>query len=255
MEKEFDKDELAVNDGKDGRPIYICHGNRVIDVSTSPLWAGGLHMGRHGAGKDLTVDIESAPHGLEVLERYPQAGRFNEKPGRTDAHLPESLSLFLARHPFFRRHPHPATVHFPIVLSACVTAFSILYALTGDHSFDKTSFYCLIGSLFFTPVAVVTGLLTWWINYMARRMRPTSIKQIMSLFMLIVLAVLFVWRIVSPDPMEVLVGRGLIYFALVLTLGPTAIVTSYYGGTLTFPLEKASREAPPSRTPHGPDKK
>ncbi len=240
MEKEFDERGLAANDGKEGRPAYICQGDRVIDVSASPLWAGGTHMGRHGAGKDLTVDIESAPHGLEVLDRYPQVGRLIRRPGPVDTHLPRSLSVFLSRHPFFKRHPHPATVHFPIVLSLCTTFFAILYALTGSHSFDQSSFHCLVGALFFTALAMITGLLTWWINYMARPMTAVTIKQILSMFMLVVLTVLFVWRIVSPDPMAALGGTGLLYFVLSLSVGPASVVTSYYGATLTFPLEKAA---------------
>ena len=74
MEKEFDAETLSKNDGKEGRPTYISHGGRVVDVSASSLWKGGIHMGRHGAGKDLTVDIGGAPHGTEVLDRYPQVG-------------------------------------------------------------------------------------------------------------------------------------------------------------------------------------
>lgn len=31
--KEFDEEALSQHDGKDGRPCYIAHGGRVIDVS------------------------------------------------------------------------------------------------------------------------------------------------------------------------------------------------------------------------------
>jgi len=53
----------------------------------------------------------------------------------------------------------------------------MLYVLTGSTSFDQTAFYCLIGALLFTPPAILTGLLSWWVNYMARPMRPVTIKK------------------------------------------------------------------------------
>ncbi len=70
--EEIDPKELPKFNGKDGNPVYIVHRGRVIDVSASKLWKTGLHMNRHHAGNDLTTDIQAAPHGLEVLDRYPQ---------------------------------------------------------------------------------------------------------------------------------------------------------------------------------------
>ena len=70
--KEIESREMSTNDGQAGKPVYIAHQGRVFDVSESKLWKGGLHMKRHHAGKDLTSAIQAAPHGTEVLERYPQ---------------------------------------------------------------------------------------------------------------------------------------------------------------------------------------
>mgnify|MGYP000630560413 CR=1 FL=1 len=70
--KEFDLESLAVFNGKDGQPVYIAHKGRVFDVSSSKLWKTGLHMKRHPAGRDLSTDIGSAPHGVELLEKFPQ---------------------------------------------------------------------------------------------------------------------------------------------------------------------------------------
>ena len=72
--KEITSEELLSFNGKDGKPVYIAFQEKVYDVSKSPLWAKGLHMNRHPAGKDLTGDLSAAPHGTEVLERYPQVG-------------------------------------------------------------------------------------------------------------------------------------------------------------------------------------
>jgi predicted heme/steroid binding protein len=37
MPEELSAEELSRRDGKDGRPVYICHKGRIIDVSESPL--------------------------------------------------------------------------------------------------------------------------------------------------------------------------------------------------------------------------
>ena len=72
--KEFDKESLTEFDGKDGKPVYVAHQGKVYDVSASRFWKTGTHMKRHPSGRDLTAEITAAPHGPEVLERYPQVG-------------------------------------------------------------------------------------------------------------------------------------------------------------------------------------
>jgi predicted heme/steroid binding protein len=67
--KKFRLEELKQYDGKNGKPAYIAYQGKVYDVSQSKLWSDGDHMGLHEAGKDLTEDIDLAPHREEVLER------------------------------------------------------------------------------------------------------------------------------------------------------------------------------------------
>ena len=50
-----------------------CEG-KVYDVSSSFLWQKGRHGARHGAGVDLTTALEGAPHGVDLLERFPVIG-------------------------------------------------------------------------------------------------------------------------------------------------------------------------------------
>jgi predicted heme/steroid binding protein len=50
-----------------------CKG-KVYDISQSDLWSGGEHMGMHNAGKDISEELELAPHGEEVLERVKLIG-------------------------------------------------------------------------------------------------------------------------------------------------------------------------------------
>jgi predicted heme/steroid binding protein len=66
--------ELEEYNGKNGKPVYIAFKGKVYDVSESDLWRGGEHMGLHQAGKDITEELELAPHMEEVLERVKLVG-------------------------------------------------------------------------------------------------------------------------------------------------------------------------------------
>jgi predicted heme/steroid binding protein len=69
QERKITLQELAENNGKNGKPTYIAHQGKVYDVSNSAFWMEGDHMGSHEAGKDLTSEIELAPHSEEVKKR------------------------------------------------------------------------------------------------------------------------------------------------------------------------------------------
>lgn len=235
--KVFERKELQQFDGKDGRPVYIAHKGRVFDVTGSRLWKGGLHMMRHQAGQDLTADIEAAPHGHEVLDRYLQVGTFAEEQ-EIEPRISDFLSRILTRFPLLARHPHPMMVHFPTVFFLAASFFSVLYLLTKHHSFETTAFHSLCGGLFFMPLAMGTGFFTWWLNYAAKRMRATTIKITLASVLMPLAVVAVVWRFLVPDVLDRLADLGWLYLVFVLASSPLVLVISYYGGTLTFPLKK-----------------
>lgn len=72
--KKFTVKELEEFNGKDGKPAYVAYQGKVYDFSQSGLWGGGEHIGMHHAGKDITEELELAPHGEEVLERVKLVG-------------------------------------------------------------------------------------------------------------------------------------------------------------------------------------
>ena len=72
-QKKFTVEELKNFDGQNGKPVYIGFKGKVYDVTDSALWAGGDHMG-HGAGQDLTLDMEIAPHAEDVMEKIRVVG-------------------------------------------------------------------------------------------------------------------------------------------------------------------------------------
>ena len=238
--KEFTPEEIEAFNGKDGNPAYIAHEGKVYDVTASKLWKGGMHMRRHQSGQDLTTDLQAAPHGSDLLERYPQVGVLKEatKAEIDQRELPRPLALLLEKNPFFRRHPHPMTVHFPIVFMLSTPVFNILYLLTGIKAFETTALHCLAGGILFTLVGIFTGVITWWYNYMGKMMKPIAIKLPLSIVMLIISIVVFIWRLNDPFVMENLSGINILYLVLVLSFFPMVSVLGWFGATMTFPVEK-----------------
>ena len=234
--KEFTQEELATYDGKDGKPVYIAHKGKIYDVTESKMWRGGRHMKRHDAGTDLTADIQAAPHDADLLERYPQVGVLvkEEQPTRP---MPGWLAWLLEANPFIRRHPHPMTVHFPIVFMLSNPFFNLLFWVTGNRDFETTAFHCLGGGILFMVVAMATGFFTWWYNYMAKMMKPVAVKIPLSIVTLIIAIVLFIWRWNAPDVMINLQGINILYLLSSLSFIPLIGIIGWYGATMTFPIE------------------
>ncbi len=234
--RKFTQEELARYNGKDGKPVYIAHKGDVFDVSESKLWRGGLHMRRHSAGADLTADIQAAPHDAEVLGRYHQVGVLIKEESSVPP-MPGWITWLLNTNPFFRRHPHPMTVHFPIVFMLSSPFFNILFWVTGNRDFETTAFHCLGGGILFMAVGVVTGFFTWWYNYMSRMMKPIAVKIPLSALTLILAIGSFIWRWNASDVMINPRGINTLYFLCSLAFIPLIATIGWYGATMTFPIE------------------
>jgi predicted heme/steroid binding protein len=232
--KEFTSDELVTFNGKDGHPVYIAFEGKVYDVSKSPLWSTGLHMNRHPSGKDLSGEISAAPHGSEVFERYPQVGLLKKGMPEELKHLPPILQNLMQRFPMARRHPHPMIVHFPLAFLMGSSLFILLDLLFQNPYFEIVSFYLLILGAISSPFAMVTGLLTWWVNYRLRLTLFVRRKIQLSILLLLFEIVLIVWRNLSPKISTP------IYIIMMLLLTPIVALLGYYGGQMTFPVERGN---------------
>ncbi len=231
----FDLEKIAEMNGRDGKPSYVVFEARVYDVSASKLWKNGTHMRIHQAGGDLSARMASAPHGPEVLERYPQVGSLRVV--KAQAPEQEAVRTFsiLDRYPFLRRHPHPMMVHFPIALFILTTLFYIAYPLSGIASLETTAFQCLAAGLCFMPLAMGTGYLTWHLNYEARPIRAVRNKIVLSWFLLALSGTALAWRIVDPG-IAFHGGVPLYAYSIMLfLLAPVVTAIGYYGGQLTMP--------------------
>jgi len=73
-QKKVSKQELEENNGKDGKPAYFAYKGKVYEVTDSAMWLDGEHMGLHVAGKDLTEELEMAPHREENFDKVKFVG-------------------------------------------------------------------------------------------------------------------------------------------------------------------------------------
>jgi len=73
-QKKVTRQELEANDGTNGKPAYIAYQGKVYDVSDSSFWMEGEHMGMHNAGKDLTEELDMAPHRDENFNKVKFVG-------------------------------------------------------------------------------------------------------------------------------------------------------------------------------------
>jgi predicted heme/steroid binding protein len=72
--RQFTLAQLRRYDGTGDSPAYIAYKGIVYDASASFLWQEGRHQVLHSAGQDLTEALRDAPHGPELLERFPKVG-------------------------------------------------------------------------------------------------------------------------------------------------------------------------------------
>ena len=74
----FAKEELGKYDGRDGI-VYVAYNDKVYDISKSYHWRRGIHQVVHHAGNDLTDVLPKAPHGADVLDKFPIVGELTDK--------------------------------------------------------------------------------------------------------------------------------------------------------------------------------
>lgn len=237
--KKYGEDELGLADGTNDSGTLVAVDGKVYDISGSKKWIHGKHMNRHRAGRDLSEDISAAPHGAEVLGRFEIVGIYQkERPQRIPG-LKGTIEAWLEKHPFFRRHPHPAVVHVPIGLIVALPIFEMAALVTGSAATEWAAYLCLILGLFSLPAAMATGHFTWWINYDWKDSPTIRWKRRLAWIALIVGLVAVTWRtLLISDPIMWSDPRVMIYCAIALALGFIVTWIGFLGGTLTFPYEK-----------------
>jgi predicted heme/steroid binding protein/uncharacterized membrane protein len=236
--KIFSLQDLQRENGENGSQTLVAVDGKVYDLSSSKKWVRGKHMNRHKAGVDLSTDIRSAPHGVDVLERFVVEGTYEGPSADQQGGIRAKVDGWLAAYPYFRRHPHPAVVHFPLGLLLVVPLLEIVALATNSLCTEWAACCCLILGLVFMPAVIATGYFTWWINYEAKEF-PTIRKKRLLAWIALGLGVLalIVRAFFMGDPLHG--GDSLVIAYVVICAGLSGVIggVGFLGGTLTFPYE------------------
>jgi predicted heme/steroid binding protein/uncharacterized membrane protein len=224
------EDELGASDGQEGRPAYVAYRGNVYDVSESRLWRKGVHVRRHHAGNDLTVDFSAAPHDESVLGRVPLVGTL----AVAEEEQPESRLMALLDL-YFEIHPHPVAVHFPVALGVVSAVFLVLYLLTGESAFEVSAYYVLWAAAIMSPFAMLTGAVSWFFNYGRVLDGRFSAKISLSIILLIVEVFALALRTAHPNAVVDQEPLGRVYLLAALVVVPLVAMLGWIGARIAFP--------------------
>lgn len=230
-------EELAKGDGKNGNPTLVAVGGNVYDISQSKKWITGLHMKRHTAGADLSTAIKASPHGPEIMQRFPVVGVYQEAGQESVSGIKGKVEVWLEKHPFFRRHPHPAAVHVPIGVVLAVPLFEVLALATGSVRTEWAAYSCLILVLVSVPMAIVSGYFTWWVNYDLADQIIINRKRRLAWVGLVLAAAAAYLRTHLSDPLNLADPLVVVYVIALVGLAGLISAIGFLGGRLTFPYE------------------
>lgn len=236
---EIDRENLSKHDGKEGHKAFIAVEGKVYDVTGNRLWKNGMHMNRHQAGSDLTEAITASPHGHDILAKIQAIGTLTKEEDEKPPVIPEWLNRFMEIYPFFKRHPHPMVVHFPMAFFITAPLFLAWYYLINPaQGLLYAIFYLYIMGTLSLPAAIVTGLLAWLVNYSGKTnpliIRKTVFSFVLLIFDLIVLVAIIFKPLILQNPS----GPEWIVPVLIFLGLPLASVIGEHGGKLVFPVLK-----------------
>lgn len=220
--------ELSGFDGKEERRAYVAYKGVVYDVTESPLWKKGKHAGKFQAGADLTPFLEQAPHGEEVFDRVPEVGTLEEK--KASFWSKEGLKRLYARF-----HPHPMTVHFPIALHYFAGGMDLLFLLSPDRAYEMAVFSSFFAATVMGAVAMVPGMLSWWLNYDLARSSLFVGKLAGATVTLLLGVVGVAMHMEIPELAWSSGWEGWAYHGIVFATVAVVTLVAWLGGRITWP--------------------
>jgi len=152
--------------------------------------------------------------------------------------LPGPLERLLKKYPGLVRHPHAFVVHFPIVFFYSAAFCDLVYLATGLTSLETSALHFLAAGLVSLPFSMLTGQISRRLSYPQEPDQTFHIEIFYSRLMLILSLAAFVWRWLTPRILLTFTWLSLVYLLIILALPALATYISFFGGLLTFPLEK-----------------
>jgi predicted heme/steroid binding protein/uncharacterized membrane protein len=228
--------ELQANDGQDGRPAYIVYKGQVYDVSQSRLWRTGTHVRRHHAGNDLTGDLPAAPHDERVFDKVILVGELQKETAPPSVEEPDKGSPLLDF--YFAQHPHPVAVHFPVALSVVTAAFVLLHLLTNEKVFESTAYYVLWAAVIMTPLTIMSGAFSWWLNYGHKFTDNFKDKIVFSAIYTVLGVMALTLRAANHDVLLERESLGWVYVMLLMAQVAIVSILGRVGTKILFPPKK-----------------
>ncbi len=221
------KEELQNFDGKEGRKSYVSNEGKIYDVTESKLWKNGKHAGKHFAGMDLTEALKSAPHGVDVLERFAHVEDVESIRETKEMPAQEKTIKDTVRGLYRIFHPHPMFIHFPMGLINFAVIMQLIYYFTGYPSFSTAGFYALATAAVFLVPTIVSGFVSWWVNYNLTRNKIFITKITFSFLLLFMCA---------AEVLTVFKGYddSLFYNVMIFLNVPVLGVIGFNGGKLSW---------------------
>ena len=183
-------------------------------------------MKRHQGGRDLTSEFAAAPHDEKVFQRFPIVGTLVAAEQRRSNQLVEA---------YLDLHPHPVFVHFPIALTLASAAFLVLHLVTSIDSLVDAAYYALLAGAVISPVAMLTGAVSWWFNYGHKLKSPFQGKAGLSMALAAAAVATVVLWALNRDARLEREAVGWVYFVLVIVMSVLVLSLGKLGGALVFP--------------------
>ncbi len=194
-------------------------------------------MNMHLSGVDLTDQLAAAPHFAEGFTKMTVKEVGYLRPDQRSVYLPWFMKTLINYFPMLRRHPHPISIHFPIVYLSTALLFLVLHMIPGqtlEINFEVFAFVMLLLGVLSSVAAVGTGFLTLWINYRFKKPKLV-VWKIRSAIILLIAGILAV--IIRATGMVEIGFVGWIYNLLILALALLVMGLGYLGGPMVFPTK------------------
>ncbi|MBI5248982.1 MAG: hypothetical protein HY912_05755, partial [Desulfomonile tiedjei] len=148
------------------------------------------------------------------------------------------IEAFLDSYPWFRRHPHPAMVHFPVSFLIGAPVLNTLALVANSPRTEWAAYCCLLIATASIPPSIASGYFTWWVNYEFRDSRIIAKKRLLAWLAIAVALVEVAARsFFLEDPIDIRSVSVWLYAGALWGLAAIASCIGFLGGKLVFPYE------------------